>query len=101
VVALARGGALETVIHGETGMLVDEPTSSAFAHAIRRTLERSFDSAAIRRHAERFGRARFGDEMEAIVAAEIEAARAQESTLGRDERESRQEARAWPRGRRR
>ena len=34
VVALARGGALETVIAGETGMLVDDATPSAFADAI-------------------------------------------------------------------
>jgi hypothetical protein len=30
-------------------------------------MRRPFDSAAIRRHAERFGRRRFGDEMQALV----------------------------------
>ena len=67
VVAYARGGALETVVSGQTGILVDEATPSAFAHAIQRAIERPFDTVAIRRHAERFGRARFGDEMEALV----------------------------------
>jgi glycosyltransferase involved in cell wall biosynthesis len=67
VVALGRGGAVETVVPGETGVLVDEPTPQAFATAIRDALAHRFDAAAIRRHAERFGRSRFGDEMTAIV----------------------------------
>jgi glycosyltransferase involved in cell wall biosynthesis len=67
VVALGRGGALETVIPGETGVLVDEPTPDAFAQGIRRALDCPFDATRIRRHAERFGRQRFGDEMTALV----------------------------------
>jgi glycosyltransferase involved in cell wall biosynthesis len=67
VVALGRGGALETVVPEETGLLVDEPTPAAFADAISRAVDRAFDRKAIRRHAERFSRARFGDEMEAIL----------------------------------
>ncbi|MEO8258046.1 MAG: glycosyltransferase [Acidobacteriota bacterium] len=71
VVALGRGGAVETVVPGETGLLVDQPTPQAFAAAIRDALSRRFDAAVIRRHAERFGRARFGDEMTAIVDATV------------------------------
>ena len=67
VVALARGGALETIVPEETGLLVDESTPTAFAGAISRAIDRRFDPRAIRRHAERFSRARFGDEMEAIL----------------------------------
>ena len=67
VVALGRGGAVETIVPGETGILVDEPTPQAFATAIRDALAHRFDADAIRRHAERFGRSRFGDEMTAIV----------------------------------
>ena len=67
VVALGRGGALETIVSGETGLLVDDPTPQSFADAIHATLNRRFDAVAIRRHAERFSRARFGDEMEAVV----------------------------------
>lgn len=67
VVALARGGALESVVPGETGVLVDELSAPAFADAIRSTLGRQFDRAAIRRHAERFSRERFGDEFQTIV----------------------------------
>jgi glycosyltransferase involved in cell wall biosynthesis len=68
VVALGRGGATETVIQNDTGFLVEEPTSDAFAEAIAAALTRRFDSTAIRRHAEQFSRARFGDEMTALVA---------------------------------
>ena len=67
VVALGRGGAVETIVPEETGLLVDEPTPPAFADAILRAIDRRFDANAIRRHAERFSRGRFGDEMEAIV----------------------------------
>ncbi len=68
VVALARGGARETILDGETGVLVEEPGSEAFARGIRSALAHSFDPAAIRRHAEGFGRERFGDAIEAIVS---------------------------------
>jgi glycosyltransferase involved in cell wall biosynthesis len=67
VVALGRGGALETIVPDETGVLVGDPTPAAFADAIRYALDRRFDPDAIRRHAEGFGRARFGNEIEAIV----------------------------------
>jgi glycosyltransferase involved in cell wall biosynthesis len=67
VVALNRGGAVETVIHGTTGLLVDEPTAPAFADAITRAARTPFDSAAIRAHAERFGRERFVHEISALI----------------------------------
>jgi glycosyltransferase involved in cell wall biosynthesis len=67
VVALARGGATETVIPGETGTLVAEPAADAFAEGIRATIDRPFDAHAIRAHAERFSRERFGDDMAALI----------------------------------
>ena len=76
VVALGRGGARETVVPGETGLLVDEPLADAFAEAIARVTSRRFDPAVIRRHAERFSRERFGDEMEGLVRDELSLARA-------------------------
>jgi glycosyltransferase involved in cell wall biosynthesis len=67
VLALARGGALETVVSGETGFLVDRPRAEAFADAMVQIGRCRFDSVAIRRHAERFGRARFHAEIDAAV----------------------------------
>jgi glycosyltransferase involved in cell wall biosynthesis len=68
IVALGRGGALETVKPGETGLLVDEPSAEAFADAVAEAVDRRFDAVAIRRHAEQFSRSRFGDEIAALVA---------------------------------
>jgi glycosyltransferase involved in cell wall biosynthesis len=73
VIALGRGGAIETVVHETTGLLVDEPTPDAFADAVTRVRALRLDPGTIRQHAERFGRARFGDEIESAVALELSA----------------------------
>jgi glycosyltransferase involved in cell wall biosynthesis len=76
VVAFGRGGAVETVLPGETGELVAEPGVEAFAECLATALNRRYDSAHIRQHAERFSRGRFGDEIEALIRqAGVEAAR--------------------------
>jgi len=67
VVALGRGGAVETVKEGETGVLVGDPSPAAFADAIAAAMDRRFDATAVRRHAEQFSRARFGDQMAALI----------------------------------
>jgi glycosyltransferase involved in cell wall biosynthesis len=59
VVAYARGGALETVVAGETGILFAPQTAAALADAMARCEATAWDGAAIRAHAERFSRARF------------------------------------------
>jgi len=71
VVALGRGGARETVVDEETGLLVDDPSADAFADAIDRAGRHQFDAGVIRRHAERFSRERFGDEMEVLIKSEV------------------------------
>jgi glycosyltransferase involved in cell wall biosynthesis len=68
VVALGRGGALETVEDGITGILVSEPTVEAFADGLRRAQSVSFDPARIRAHALRFERSRFAREIQTYVA---------------------------------
>jgi glycosyltransferase involved in cell wall biosynthesis len=67
VVALAEGGALETVVDGRTGALVTGRSAAAFAGGIRRVLDAPPDPGAIRAHAERFGYARFAAEMRACL----------------------------------
>jgi glycosyltransferase involved in cell wall biosynthesis len=67
VVALARGGALETVRDGVTGVLVHEPTAEAFAGAIRSLPGRWFNADVIRSHAEGFSRERFARQMGAMI----------------------------------
>jgi glycosyltransferase involved in cell wall biosynthesis len=75
VVALGRGGALETVRPGETGELVADSSVEAFAEAIATAAANRYDTGAIRKHAEQFGRTRFGDEIEAAVARAASAQR--------------------------
>jgi glycosyltransferase involved in cell wall biosynthesis len=58
VVALGRGGALETVVDGETGVLFSEPTVDHLSAALARVTALSFDRSRVRQHAERFSRDR-------------------------------------------
>jgi glycosyltransferase involved in cell wall biosynthesis len=67
VVALADGGALETVVDGVTGALVRDGGTDAFADGVRRAMTGPIDVAAIRAHAERFGRERFDAEFRTLV----------------------------------
>ena len=67
VIALARGGACETVAHETTGLLVPEATAGAFAAAIRSLDDHVFDPAQLRRSASRFARARFQERMRASI----------------------------------
>jgi glycosyltransferase involved in cell wall biosynthesis len=59
VVALGRGGALETVVDGRTGVLFDEPTPAALRSAIDRMASGIWNPEVIREHALCFGRERF------------------------------------------
>jgi glycosyltransferase involved in cell wall biosynthesis len=67
VVALARGGALETVIDGVTGVLVAEPTPEAFAAGIARAKQLRLDRSVIRAHAVKFDRAVFSREIRSAI----------------------------------
>jgi glycosyltransferase involved in cell wall biosynthesis len=67
VVALGRGGVLETVRDGVTGVLVESEAPEALAAGIRRALDTPFDRAAIRRHAETFGPGRFARAFRAAI----------------------------------
>ena len=67
VIAYAAGGALDTVIDGETGIFFREQTSESLADAIRRLDSIGFDPIAIRQNAERFSVARFKRELGAFI----------------------------------
>ena len=71
VLAFAGGGALETVVAGETGEFFPRQEVGALREAIREFDPDAYDPAAIRRHAERFGRDRFEQRIreEAVLAA--------------------------------
>ena len=67
VIALARGGALETVVDGITGILVDAPTAEALADGIRRARRTRFNPSAIRQHAMKFDSAVFERSIQSTI----------------------------------
>jgi glycosyltransferase involved in cell wall biosynthesis len=67
VVALGRGGALDTVIDGETGVLFGDTTVDSLAAGLQRAASMTWDAPRIRRHAEGFSRSRFVHEIQQIV----------------------------------
>lgn len=68
VIAYARGGALETVIPGTTGVFFDEQSWEALADAVLRFRGEAFSPPKIRTWAERFSRQRFAQRIQEIIA---------------------------------
>jgi glycosyltransferase involved in cell wall biosynthesis len=66
VIAYRGGGAQETVLHGETGLLFDEQTSESLAEALERFDRSSFDPRRCRAQAREFDVSHFISRMEAI-----------------------------------
>ena len=66
VVALGQGGARETVVDGQTGVLVG-PGVEALAEGLQQAASREWDAGAIRQHAERFSRERFVKEICEVI----------------------------------
>ena len=58
-VARRFGGYLDTVVDGETGVLLDDVTPGTVAAAIDELTDRPPDATTLRAHAERFNKARF------------------------------------------
>jgi glycosyltransferase involved in cell wall biosynthesis len=67
VVAYGKGGALETVVPGRTGILFPAQSTAALAQAMAECERTAWDPAAIRAHAERFSRRRFVAELRAYL----------------------------------
>lgn len=73
VIAYAKGGVLETVVDGKTGVLFKEQTVEALKEAVNRFLEMedSFDAMTIRKHAEKFSIKIFKDKFHQFVEAKM------------------------------
>jgi glycosyltransferase involved in cell wall biosynthesis len=63
VIAYAGGGALDTVLPAETGEFFAEPTVESLKRVLSGFNPLAYDPGACRRNAERFGQARFIDEL--------------------------------------
>jgi glycosyltransferase involved in cell wall biosynthesis len=69
VLALGRGGALETVVPGQTGLFFDEPTVESLLAGVA-AMDRfapQADTASIHAHAERFAARRFDAELREVL----------------------------------
>jgi glycosyltransferase involved in cell wall biosynthesis len=67
VIALKKGGALETVIEGNTGVFFDEPTITSLAEGIERFEKMNFNVEDCRKNAESFSKERFVKEVRSFV----------------------------------
>jgi glycosyltransferase involved in cell wall biosynthesis len=69
VIALGRGGVLETVRDGETGLYFHDPTPAGLAAALDKCLGMTFNKASLRAHALAFSRGVFRERIENRLAA--------------------------------
>jgi glycosyltransferase involved in cell wall biosynthesis len=74
VVAIAAGGALETVVHGKTGVLVSGGDVDGLAAAMASTRFEHFDQARIVAHANAFSKKAFQDRIREAVGVAAESA---------------------------
>ncbi len=72
VIAYKRGGAMETVIDGVTGLFFNEQTSSSLAEVINNFDSSKFNPEIIKRHAEQFSVAKFKKEINEFINREYE-----------------------------
>ena len=72
VLAFGKGGLLETVVAGRTGVFFNEQTEEALAEAAARAEDFAWDAAAIRAHAEQFSEARFLEGLRAEIGRLLE-----------------------------
>ena len=68
VIAFAKGGALDTVLDGQTGTLFNHQTPESLIQAVGKNSEVRFAPVDIRHHAEQFGVGRFMSEMSKVIA---------------------------------
>jgi glycosyltransferase involved in cell wall biosynthesis len=70
VIAYNRGGATETVINTQTGILVDDFSVSALTNAVKLMSKLKFDSKIITTHAQKFSRKRFIQKFAKVFSTE-------------------------------
>ena len=69
VIAYGKGGVLDTVVDGETGVFFAEQTMESLRDAIERFEKMEFDSEHIREHARQFSAERFREKILSVVSA--------------------------------
>ncbi|MCR5029743.1 MAG: glycosyltransferase [Fibrobacter sp.] len=72
VIAYGKGGALDTVIDGKTGVLFKEQTSECVQEAIQKLETMVFDKEEIRNHALKFDEPEFKRQIEEYIRSTVE-----------------------------
>ncbi len=67
VIAFARGGALETIVAGKTGVFFHAQTPDALAEVVAATDVTRFDARVLRAHAEQFSQPRFHSQIARFI----------------------------------
>jgi glycosyltransferase involved in cell wall biosynthesis len=70
VIAFGKGGSLETVLDGQTGLFFAEQSVASIIEGVNRFENMSFDPSVIRSHAESFSVDRFRHELRSLVTSE-------------------------------
>lgn len=72
VIALRKGGAVETVIEGKTGIFIEDDSAEAIAAAVEKFSTKEFNPQEIREHASQFSVAGFKKEIKNYIEEEYE-----------------------------
>ena len=67
VIAYGKGGILDTMVDGTTGVLFDEQTAASLNRAVERFETLPYDARRISEHARRFSSERFREEISAFI----------------------------------
>jgi glycosyltransferase involved in cell wall biosynthesis len=70
VIAYAKGGAMETVVEGNTGTFFERPDEQSLLDAVLRFEKMSLSGKDARQNALKFGRERFKSEMKSMIERE-------------------------------
>ena len=71
VIAYKAGGALETVVDGETGLFFEEQTAAALMLAVNRLRFETFDKQKLRQHALQFDKEIFKRKIADFIAQRL------------------------------
>ncbi|HWI54825.1 MAG TPA: glycosyltransferase [Desulfobacteria bacterium] len=69
VIAFGKGGAVETVVEGETGLFFAEQTADSLKNGIKRFENTGFDRKVIRQHAEKYDKVSFQNALKAFLGS--------------------------------
>lgn len=73
VIALGKGGALETVVKDQTGIFFDEPSVESLANAIEEFESLTFEIDLLKQHAAGFNSKRFRNEITSFISLKLKA----------------------------